>query len=243
MGSVIDINGTAEITAPACVMETAAVIEGHPVIDMGHVGILTVRQLLAFQVYIRGFIQDLIDARGRRPGARKHSGHAVCIQYAGPVPVDPDMLSGDIDFNIGIAQPVIFGPEFSGEILRFPGHRLTVLQLLGQQFPFRGLVHGIAVVTAADADGSDSGRGEGPGVRNCIDVYGNLVHIVPYMIRPDFLIFIIMAVLIHRQPGLQRFGVQPHLLVPFGHDISDIGSNVAVELIGLLIQFLIVSAD
>ena len=97
MGSVIDINGTAEITAPACVMETAAVIEGHPVIDMGHVGILTVRQLLAFQVYIRGFIQDLIDARGRRPGARKHSGHAVCIQYAGPVPVDPDMLSGDID--------------------------------------------------------------------------------------------------------------------------------------------------
>ena len=47
MGTTVIIDGSAEFTSPAGIVETVTAIEGHPVIYMRYIRILTIRKLFS----------------------------------------------------------------------------------------------------------------------------------------------------------------------------------------------------
>ena len=88
-------------------MKTVAAGEGHPVVHIAAV-------ILTHQIGIGGFGIDAINTGGSVPTGTHHTGYQIGGAQTLAVFVEPKVLSGEVDFNIGATVGHV--PDTAGQV-------------------------------------------------------------------------------------------------------------------------------
>ena len=146
VGTVVEIDVAAEGAAPACVMETVAAQEGHPVMDEGAV-------IRAGQVAVRLLGIDAVHTGGGAALLRHRAGDQLGGQQPLAVFVQPQLLGAQVDLHIAAAIGLVaLGTVGSGS-----GAGLLFRHALINVVSQRGGVHLLTVVSDLGADGAAVG--------------------------------------------------------------------------------------